>query len=413
MTRIKQQLVTLWKRPDKDGTGYTYYLRYKDLNNQLKRESLEHCDERKAERQRLKKEKELRMGFCPPTSMRLSEFVEDCLRRSGNQIRPSTKNQYTHSIKGLIEIIGDIDYQSVKHQHGEQFRQALLDKGNAPTTVAKKLRETHSVFQLAVKRKQLEENPFHDVKPPRFAKNKKIRMYTPEECERLIKAASELQSKLMMEWNLTIVLALTTGLRKSEILNMCWSDISFDEQTITVTPKQNTEYTWEWNIKDHDMRTVPLTDDVMQLLINLQSRQPAGCPYVVVPPARYEWIQNVRKGQKSKRHKDVWRYDDSRVNIIPRFSVEFDRIKKRAGITNMTFHDIRRTAITNWFYAGLEINEVMRLAGHSKIETTVDYYLAVKDDLMNKARKAVKFKVNREMMDRHLIKDKLSDADNL
>ena len=79
----------------------------------------------------------------------------------------------------------------------------------------------------------------------------------------------------------------------------------------------------------------------------------------------------------------------------------------------MTFHDIRRTAITNWFYAGLEINEVMRLAGHSKIETTVDYYLAVKDDLMNKARKAVKFKVNREMMDRHLIKDKLSDVDYL
>lgn len=42
----------------------------------------------------------------------------------------------------------------------------------------------------------------------------------------------------------------------------------------------------------------------------------------------------------------------------------------------------------------------MRLAGHSKIETTMEYYLAVKDDLMNKARKAVKFRVDREMLER-------------
>ena len=42
----------------------------------------------------------------------------------------------------------------------------------------------------------------------------------------------------------------------------------------------------------------------------------------------------------------------------------------------------------------------MRLAGHSKIETTVDYYLAVKDDLMSKARKAVKYKVSPEMMEK-------------
>ena len=47
----------------------------------------------------------------------------------------------------------------------------------------------------------------------------------------------------------------------------------------------------------------------------------------------------------------------------------FNDIKTKAGIKKGTFHDIRRTAITNWFYAGLEITEVMRLPGHSKYET--------------------------------------------
>ena len=38
-------------------------------------------------------------------------------------------------------------------------------------------------------------------------------------------------------------------------------------------------------------------------------------------------------------------------------------------------HDLRKTAITNWFYQGLNIYDVMRLAGHSKYETTYRFYL--------------------------------------
>ena len=44
----------------------------------------------------------------------------------------------------------------------------------------------------------------------------------------------------------------------------------------------------------------------------------------------------------------------------------------------------------------------MKLAGHSKYDTTLKYYLTVKDDLVNRARKAVKHKVSREMLERSL-----------
>ncbi|MHC4109681.1 MAG: hypothetical protein ACYSWW_00065 [Planctomycetota bacterium] len=70
--RNKQPLVRLWKRPSKDGRSYTYYLRYYGLNNKEKLQSLGHADGRKAEKQRLAKEKELRMGFCPTGTMRLN-----------------------------------------------------------------------------------------------------------------------------------------------------------------------------------------------------------------------------------------------------------------------------------------------------------------------------------------------------
>ena len=93
----------------------------------------------------------------------------------------------------------------------------------------------------------------------------------------------------------------------------------------------------------------------------------------------------------------------SGISIIYRFNDLFQEIRRKARIQeHKTFHDIRRTAITNFFYEGLEINEVMKLAGHSKYDTTVQYYLSVKDDLMNKARKAVKYRVSREMLEKCL-----------
>lgn len=405
----KQQLVTIWRRPSKDGTSYTYYLDYVNLEGKRVRESLEHKDERKAEKQRLQKEKELRMSFCPPNSMRLSGFIEDCLRRTGTQIRSSTKTEYTQAVHHLIKVIGDIDFQAVTLRHGEQFRQAWLDKGNKPNTVSKKIRELHAVFQLAVSRKQLDENPFDNLSKPKSNKNKVIVTYTQDESDSLVRAACELKKPGSLEWDLVIITALTTGMRKSEILNLVWSDIDFDGMTINITEKYNTAETWEWRIKDTDHRTVPLTEELAELLIHLQSRSPIGHPYVFIPPCRYAEIQQIRKGIPTKRNKTKWSYEDARISIINQFNQLFNEIRKKAGIKeHKTFHDLRRTAITNWFYEvdqegqKLEINEVMRLAGHSKYETTLKYYMAVKDDLISRARKAVKYKVSKWVLEKCL-----------
>jgi integrase len=145
-----------------------------------------------------------------------------------------------------------------------------------------------------------------------------------------------------------------------------------------------------------------LAEDVLTLLIALQDRRPSGYPYVLVPPKRYDRIQLIRQG-KPKGRKKIWTYEDARNSVINNFTDMFGEIRDRAGIKqHKTFHDLRRTAITNWFYEGLKITEVMRLAGHSKYDTTLKYYLAVKDDLVDKARKAIKHRVSKEMLERCL-----------
>ena len=70
------------------------------------------------------------------------------------------------------------------------------------------------------------------------------------------------------------------------------------------------------------------------------------------------------------------------------FQYQFQKILAYAGIDEGTFHDLRRTCITNWFAHGLTEYEVMILAGHASFETTRRFYMAVSKDIIERARKA-------------------------
>jgi integrase len=309
-----RQLVRLWERPSYDSERFTYYLLYVDNQGKRRQKSLGHADARRAERQRAKLERKLRMGIVEPGSMKLRDFVEDSLMRTGDQIRESTRVDYESAMNDFIKVVGNKDFQCVKHTDGEVFRQTCLDEGNSPGTAAKKLRSLKRLFQLAVERQQLEENPLRFVKAPKLPKNPQIRIYTDDECSRIIRAASEIQNDSILEWDLMITLALVTAMRKSELLNLTWGDIDFEEYTVFVSPKLDTDETWEWKIKDTDCRILPLMEDTVRLLVNLQNRRPEGYPYVLVPPGRYDHIQeNLRK-------KGKWTLCHARTSIVHNFS---------------------------------------------------------------------------------------------
>ena len=187
--------------------------------------------------------------------MKLRDFVEDSLRRTGDQIRESTHKEYRSAMEDFIRVIGNLDYRRVSLSQAEYYRQRCLNKSNSPATVKKKLTEIKCVFNAAVARNQLDENLLRYIKMPKSTQNE-INIYSDDECERILKAAQDLTEKSndqrRLRWALLIVVALSTGLRRGELLNCTWRDIDFEEQTIRVCPKANTAETWEWLIKDTD-----------------------------------------------------------------------------------------------------------------------------------------------------------------
>jgi integrase len=252
-------------------------------------------------------------------------------------------------------------------------------EGNSLATANKKIRSLKRLFQLAVERCQFEENPFKKVRKPRVPR-RKVRVYSQDECERLIRSGQAPFQEELLQWDLLILLALSTGMRRGELLNATWTDIDFERQTIDVSPKRKSDRTWEWHIKDADTRTLPLIEEVALLLARHREKLPCGFPYVFVPPVRYGRIQKARKEGR-------WKFYQSNCPIN-NFTRQFKKILAHAGIERGEFHDLRRTCLSSWFASGLAEYDIMNLAGHADFDTTRRFYLAVREDLLQRARKA-------------------------
>jgi len=375
-----KELVRLRMRPSRDRESFRYMLDYVDRDGKRRQISLGHADKRRAERQRYEKELELRVNVGGPVSMKLTDFFQDSLIRTKGQVRATTLKDRARAIKDFVECVGDIDVQDVRYEHGERFIQYCLTQNLTAGTTTKKVKQLKRVFQLAEDRGQLDQHPLRRLKPPKAPK-RKIRVFTANECHNLRRAARQREDRgSPVRWELLIRMCLATGMRRGELMNATWRDIDFANMTVDVSPKKDSESAWEWHIKDTERRTLPLTTEVLNLLAEHQMSQAEGNPYIFVPMARYERIQELRRiGQ--------WTVEKGR-SPLSKFCHNFNKIRRLAGIETGTFHDLRRTCLSNWVAQGLSLHEVKALAGHAGIETTERFYLAVRKDVVDRARAA-------------------------
>ncbi len=245
-------------------------------------------------------------------------------------------------------------------------------QGQTSNTTARIYRKSVSpVFSWSVEKGYLKENPFANIKTPRVCK-RKVRVYSPAEFRALLEACDDLR------WVAILLLAKTTGMRKSAIQNLCRTDIDFANETITVSEKPKDESHWFWLPKDREERKLPLIPSVANVLTEIVYSIPASQPYVLLkPPRYYHLIEMKRLGFLT---------DEMRLSPISNFDRTFRKIRKRAGVKGR-FHDLRSTCLTGLADV-LNPNELAMIAGHSDIKTTMRY-VGMGRDTVNKARLSV------------------------
>ena len=290
-----------------------------------------------------------------------------------DQVAPGTLCDQERAFEMFIRHIGkDMPIAAVSARHAESFIAARLASGLKISTVNKDIRTLKRMFNLAIDPRNYllpGQNPFARIKQ-RKQSTKPIRFVTVEEFKTLLETAPSVW------WKALLLVAYTTGARLGEILNLRWEDVDFGEGRIRIARKEAAGDSLGWEPKDHEGRVLPLPIESQEWLARLRLGSAKGSPYVFVPPGRWAHIQKAMNQGR-------WHDGQSLLNNLNR---RLATLRKRAGVAPFSYHDLRRSCITNWA-RHLPAHVVQKLAGHSDIKTTQRYYLSVQSEDLERAKR--------------------------
>lgn len=217
--------------------------------------------------------------------------------------------------------------QDILPKHIEAFKEWLRTERNLKNASINRYLEILSkMFNLGIDNGNLSTNPVSKVKKLQ-EDNHKIRFLTVEEEVRLYKALPEFLKPI-------VTVALHTGMRRGEILNLKWSNIDFDYGFIELL-----------QTKSGKARKIPISEKLMEIFNNLHAN--TRSEYVFINPETGLPYVDIKKS--------------------------FNKAREAAGIKNFRFHDLRHTVATRLVEKGIDLLVVMDILGHSKIETTMRY----------------------------------------
>ena len=183
-----------------------------------------------------------------------------------------------------------------------------------------------NMFNKAVEWELLDANPMERLKflPEN---NARLRYLSMEECERL------LASCLTPHMHAMATLALHTGMRLGEILNLCGHDLDFGSGHIIIRDSKNGQ-----------PRHVPMDSAVRDLL---SGYIPSVGTSHVFPSASGGRLSTVQKA--------------------------FRNARIRAGMPELHFHDLRHTFASQWMMNGGDLYVLKDILGHKSIAMTQRY----------------------------------------
>ena len=255
----------------------------------------------------------------------------------------------------------------------EHYLLDLKGKGCASATINRKVSSLSSLYKWLLKYQDnrtgtalLHYNQFGNLKEEKpKVNNKETEFLTNEECERLFQIFDT--SNILELRNKTILLlALTTALRKSEMINIKIKDIAKygEYDVIHVVRKGN---------KKDMVKIQPALKDLIYEYIQRTNRD------VERDKELYLFIGHSRNKRNNEK------LDPSSLNYM------LKSICKKAGITkHLKVHSTRHTAITLAITGGASIEKVRDFAAHQNIATTNRYVHSI-DKLKENAGDYIQF----------------------
>ena len=295
-------------------------------------------------------------GYVAKSDITVKAVAEEWFTSVQDGLKPTTARGYKVNINNhILPHIGNVPVQALKSSSIKRMISSL-EKELSATSIKYVLRNLSQILKYAEQQSYIVKNPMKFVAIPKSSKPKFL-TYSVEEMAKLIKSVKG------TDMELPILIEAETGLRLGELLGLSWDNINLEKMTITVN------------------KTVSYVEGKIYVTSPKTTKSNRE---IVVSSALIEAIKSYKKkeesikrpkGYKNKYHL-LFHKEDGQPLTNSSFSAKFASMLKKNGLKHIRFHDLRHThASLLYNQYGLNIKSVSDRLGHSRISTTMDYYV--------------------------------------
>jgi integrase len=270
-----------------------------------------------------------------PTPESASHTLRELLERYDREVlpgkRPHTQATQAHHLAWWTQQLGHLRLDQLTPERLAAARERLRPGRQAGTVNQYLATLSHALNTAVLEWGWLEASPLRRVRRLREPRGR-VRWLDEAERQRLLTACAASANRLLLP---VVILALSTGARKQELLSLTWRDVDLRRERLLLH-----------QTKTGERRSVPLTERAL---------------------AEMQALAKVRRIDTAL----VFPRRDGRVPIDLRYA--WQQALRQAGLQDFRFHDLRHCCASYLAMHGASLVEIAEVLGHKTLQMVKRY----------------------------------------
>lgn len=263
-------------------------------------------------------------------------------RLATDELSPTSAKNYVGQLRCLAKFFGARPLNSLSKEDVLRYRIEVAKK-HSNICSNRRLFILKQVFKKGLELGAVKDDPASGIRYLSEKKHERSHYLTPDKLDQLLAACTQTKAKFYLP--AMILLGAEHGAAKQEILDLTWSSINFEADTITFFRKKNGM-----------RRTQAIMPRTREALLS--------------------WKEHV---EEARRRRGIETVETNLVfahlNGSRRLGIKssWKEAIRLVGLEDFHFHDLRHTYCSNLIEAGADLKDVREMIGHSDIKMTDRY----------------------------------------
>lgn len=285
----------------------------------------------------------------------MDEWVLSCLPN----VEETTRKGYKTKIRCYIRpALGDILLKSLRAEHVQKMINDMMSKGLSPKNIRDTFNNVNAAMKMAVKTRLIVYNPCEGVVLPKLKKYR-AEVYDTKMIHKLLDVSYG------TDMYLPVLLLVTAGLRRGELLALRWEDVDFKNNILKIRRNMvcgEKDAIIKSPKTESGIRDIHLGEDVMKVL----------------KAERVKYMEDALSyGAGFQNLGFVIRQEDGSPMKPDSMTRKWTRFVEREGLPKIRLHDLRHSNATALIQAGVNPKVVQQRLGHSDVNITLNTYTHV------------------------------------